>query len=389
MRNRVGPPVEGDDFFGRVKELQFAFNQIEDGNSLLLAAPRRVGKTSFAKKLIVMAEDENWRTLEINLEGITSELQFIKVFINGLQNMTWWKSVSSTVANSVASILEQIDLSIGIGDYKASVSWKANRKEVFKKLENLFEHNKDTLIMIDELGVLLNTYEDDSEEGIKNAESLLSWFRNLRQKSNTKIRWVFCSSIGIRNFTNRHKISYTINTLEPFKLKTFDKPSAKNLIEKLANSKKLNLPDAIIIRMLNKIDWYLPYFVQLLFKDIHYLSEVDNIPIDENIVDLAYNRLVKNQYFDTWDERLENYYELENRTRKILAYLCKSPMGESRKMLFDIIHKPSEPVEVTAKELGKILNMLSNDGYLFQGESKKVLFRSPLLKDYWFNKFIR
>jgi len=389
MRNRVGPPVEGDDFFGRVKELQFAFNQIEDGNSLLLAAPRRVGKTSFAKKLIVMAEDENWRTLEINLEGITSELQFIKVFINGLQNMTWWKSVSSTVANSVASILEQIDLSIGIGDYKASVSWKANRKEVFKKLENLFEHNKDTLIMIDELGVLLNTYEDDSEEGIKNAESLLSWFRNLRQKSSTKIRWVFCSSIGIRNFTNRHKISYTINTLEPFKLKTFDKPLAKNLIEKLANSKKLNLPDAIIIRMLNKIDWYLPYFIQLLFKDIYYLSEVDNIPIDENIVDLAYDRLVKNQYFDTWDERLENYYELENRTRKILAYLCKSPMGESRKMLFDIIHKPSEPVEVTAKELGKILGMLSNDGYLFQGESKKFLFRSPLLKDYWFNKFIR
>ena len=389
MKNKVGPPVEGEDFFGREKELQFAFNQIEDGNSLLLAAPRRVGKTSFAKKLIVMADDRSWRILEINLEGIKSEPQFIKTFIKDLQKKTWWGSVSKAIRNNIGSLLEQIDVSIEKDGLKGSVAWKAKRKEVFEKLENLFEHNKNTLIMIDELGVLLNTYGEDVETGITNAESLLNWFRSLRQKSETQIRWIFCSSIGIKNFTNRHNISYTINDIEPFKLKTFDKPLAKGLIEKLAESKGFELTDIIIEKMLEKIDWYLPYFVQLLFKEIHRLNQVEEFPVDKKLVDVAYERLIKNQYFDTWDERLKYYYEVEITSRKILNRLCQNPEGESRKLLFDLIHQASDPREETEKELGQIIGMLTNDGYIYQHQNEKFLFRSPFLRDYWYNKFIR
>ena len=389
MKNKVGPPVEGEDFFGREKELQFAFNQIEDGNSLLLAAPRRVGKTSFAKKLIVMADDRSWRILEINLEGIKSEPQFIKTFIKDLQKKTWWGSLSKAIRNNIGSLLEQIDVSIEKDGLKGSVAWKAKRKEVFEKLENLFEHNKNTLIMIDELGVLLNTYGEDVETGITNAESLLNWFRSLRQKSETQIRWIFCSSIGIKNFTNRHNISYTINDIEPFKLKTFDKPLAKGLIEKLAESKGFELTDIIIEKMLEKIDWYLPYFVQLLFKEIHRLNQVEELPVDKKLVDVAYERLIKNQYFDTWDERLKYYYEVEITSRKILNRLCQNPEGESRKLLFDLIHQASDPREETEKELGQIIGMLTNDGYIYQHQNEKFLFRSPFLRDYWYNKFIR
>ena len=389
MKNKVGPPVEGEDFFGREKELQFAFNQIEDGNSLLLAAPRRVGKTSFAKKLIVMADARSWRILEINLEGIKSEPQFIKTFIKDLQKKTWWGSLSKAIRNNIGSLLEQIDVSIEKDGLKGSVAWKAKRKEVFEKLENLFEHNKNTLIMIDELGVLLNTYGEDVETGITNAESLLNWFRSLRQKSETQIRWIFCSSIGIKNFTNRHNISYTINDIEPFKLKTFDKPLAKGLIEKLAESKGFELTDIIIEKMLEKIDWYLPYFVQLLFKEIHRLNQVEELPVDKKLVDVAYERLIKNQYFDTWDERLKYYYEVEITSRKILNRLCQNPEGESRKLLFDLIHQASDPREETEKELGQIIGMLTNDGYIYQHQNEKFLFRSPFLRDYWYNKFIR
>jgi len=45
---RVGPPVEGANFYGREKELQYAWEyHVSKGVSLLLSAPRRVGKTSF------------------------------------------------------------------------------------------------------------------------------------------------------------------------------------------------------------------------------------------------------------------------------------------------------------------------------------------------------
>jgi len=80
---------------------------------------------------------------------------------------------------------------------------------------------------------------------------------------------------------------------------------------------------------------------------------------------------------------------VEITSRKILNSLCQNPEGESRKLLFDLIHQASEPQEVTEKELGQILGMLSNDGYIYQHQNEKFLFRSPFLRDYWYNKFIR
>lgn len=48
LKLKIGSPVAGEDFFGRNAELRKAETLIED-NNLMLAAPRRVGKTSFAK----------------------------------------------------------------------------------------------------------------------------------------------------------------------------------------------------------------------------------------------------------------------------------------------------------------------------------------------------
>jgi hypothetical protein len=389
MKNRIGPPVEGDDFFGRQKELEFAFGLIKDGNSLLLAAPRRVGKTSFAKKLLVTAEKNGWRTMELNLEGIISEQQFVRFFVQGLETMTWWKNVSSIIRNRISGLLDNIDVSLEAEGVKGSIAWKENRKKVFDDLQNLFEHNIDTLIMIDELGVLLNAYEKNGKEGIILAESLLSWFRKLGQISGSKIRWVFCSSIGIRNFTNRHSISYTINTLEPYHLKSFDRKSSMTMINELCSNYNIELPESVIDAMLDKIDWYLPYFIQLLFSKVKYLHEVDGLLIDIKIVDAAYDKLVKSQHFDTWDERLKQYHKLENNTRKILKLLSSNPDGANRKTLFNLIHDAQKEETEIEKELGTIIRMLANDGYLLQQEKGNFVFRSPLLKDYWFNKFIR
>ena len=38
--------------------------------------------------------------------------------------------------------------------------------------------------------------------------------------------------------------------------------------------------------------------------------------------------------------------------------------------------------------LSKVLEMLENDGYILKIDSIRI-FRSPLLRDYWFNKFVQ
>ena len=48
IKNITGTPAEGVDFFGRTKEIKQAIELLEDGNNLILAAPRRVISIHFA-----------------------------------------------------------------------------------------------------------------------------------------------------------------------------------------------------------------------------------------------------------------------------------------------------------------------------------------------------
>ena len=51
MDNIAGPPVEGDNFFGREADIN-ALRALLEHHDLLLLGPRRIGKTSIARALM-------------------------------------------------------------------------------------------------------------------------------------------------------------------------------------------------------------------------------------------------------------------------------------------------------------------------------------------------
>lgn len=51
MRNNITSPVTGNDFYGRERELKEAMRLLESNQSIILSAPRRVGKSSLAIKI--------------------------------------------------------------------------------------------------------------------------------------------------------------------------------------------------------------------------------------------------------------------------------------------------------------------------------------------------
>ena len=61
ISNKIGPPVEGEDFFGREKEIRLANRLLDGRHSLLLSAPRRIGKILLAKKLIDEKKQQGWK----------------------------------------------------------------------------------------------------------------------------------------------------------------------------------------------------------------------------------------------------------------------------------------------------------------------------------------
>jgi 2-polyprenyl-3-methyl-5-hydroxy-6-metoxy-1,4-benzoquinol methylase len=86
---------------------------------------------------------------------------------------------------------------------------------------------------------------------------------------------------------------------------------------------------------------------------------------------------------------LKEYRDLEVSARKILKALATQPEGLNREGLFDILmtnHDVSK-VEDIDYILSKLLRMLENDGYLLKSGSIRT-FRSPLLRDYWYQTFV-
>lgn len=390
LENKTGSPVEGDDFFGREKELEAAWKHILKGNSLILSAPRRVGKSSFAKKLLTFAKKEDWNTVEIDLEEINSEPGFVALFVEKLKEQDWWSKSKSSLTEGLTSILEQIKPSIEFGEVSVAMEWKAKKEDAYEKLKKLLDHDKDTLIMVDELGIFLNyLLEGENKIGTENVAYFLNWMRSFRQKSGTKIRWVICSSVGISNFASRHNMSHTINDIMPFPIGPYDDKQALGLLQNLEKAEGVSFPPGIQGYILSKIEWHLPYFIQILFFNINQLISIHGGAISSETVNEAYKNLINEKHLNTWDERLSEYKEMEKLARAILMLLAKNKQGEKRETLLNIISAKEMETDDLHTTVGRVLAMLINDGYLIDNENGKYSFRSPLLRDFWHNRFVK
>ena len=171
MKNKTGPPVEGADFYGRIREIEYVWQRIMDGNNIILPSPRRVGKTSFAKKMLAIAETNGWDTIEINLEHVHSELDFISLFVDELKTLSWWEKVKDRGAK-IAEQIKSLKPTFSYEGAEVSLEWQSQKTDVYKELRTLLNHQKDTLIFFDELAVLLNDIVK-KENGAQNVESYL------------------------------------------------------------------------------------------------------------------------------------------------------------------------------------------------------------------------
>ena len=77
MNNVVGNPVQGEDFFGRAEETLSLWESIQEGNHVVLLAPRRVGKTSLAIRVGEQAAAAGWKFVLVDAQGDRDELGFL------------------------------------------------------------------------------------------------------------------------------------------------------------------------------------------------------------------------------------------------------------------------------------------------------------------------
>lgn len=386
ISNKIGPPVEGEDFFGREKEIRRAKRLLDSNHSLLLSAPRRIGKSSLAKRLIEEKKQQGWKCVYIDLEETTTEEGFLRLVIGAFQGNGIWKQLAEGMSKGVASVFDRLEkVTIG-GVVDFNIGKRDEQEDLYNNLKDLIKHDEDTFIVVDELTLFLSII-NKSENGAEKVAFILNWLRSLRQVSKTHVRWLFCGSVGLRNFTSAMNLGYTINDLMEFGLGELTREEAEGLLSGLCRSEHIEMSDELINYTLDKLHWNIPYFIQVIFSKLAEEYE-DEVTIES--IDNAYNKLCSENYLSTWSERLSEYGTYEVPARQILKSLSTQHAGMGRDAMLDILMtgRDVSKVEEVDLLLSKVLEMLENDGYILKMNSIRA-FRSPLLRDYWFNKFVQ
>lgn len=385
ISNKIGPPVEGDDFFGREKEIQKANKLLDSSHSLLLSAPRRIGKSSLAKRLIEEKKNQGWKCVYIDLEETTTEDGFLNLVIEAFCKNGIWKQVAEGMSKGLASVLESIE-KISFGPVQFNFAKREDQEDLYKNLKELIRHDEDTFIVVDELTLFL-TILSKGEGGVEKVAFILNWLRSLRQVSRTKVRWLFCGSVGLRNFTSAMNLGYTVNDLTEFSLDELSRGEAAGLLLELCKSEKIEMSDELVEYTLNKLYWNIPYFIQIIFSN---LAEDYADKITREDIDTAYRKLCSENYLSTWSERLVEYGEYELPARQILKLLANRPEGIEREGMLNnlMTGQDASKIEAVDYTLSKVLAMLENDGYIMKKDALRM-FRSPLLRDYWFDRFVQ
>ena len=385
ISNKIGPPVEGEDFFGREKEIRKANKLLDSNHSLLLSAPRRIGKSSLAKRLIEEKKQQGWKCVYIDLEETTTEEGFLRLVIEAFKENGIWKQLAEGMSKGLVSVLDRIE-KISLGPVDLNIGKREEQEDLYKNLKELIKHDEDTFIVVDELTLFLGIL-NKSENGAEKVAFILNWLRSLRQVSKTNVRWLFCGSVGLRNFTSAMNLGYTINDLMEFGLGELSREEAEGLLSGLCKSEDMEMGEELINYTLDKLHWNIPYFIQVIFSK---LAEEYEDEVTKESIDIAYNKLCSENYLSTWSERLSEYREFEVPARQILKSLSSQPAGMERDAMLNILMtgQDASKVEEIDYLLSKVLEMLENDGYILKMDSIRA-FRSPLLRDYWFNKFVQ
>jgi hypothetical protein len=380
MKNKVGSPVKGNDFYGRDLEIAEISDLIARGHVLMLA-PRRVGKTSILFRLRDQPTD-GWKCLFFSAEALTSEAQFVAAFLE-----TVWKlAPPSTWKLKISHRLQQFIHGLGgvdVGFLRVRLAdaiqgtWQEDGATAVQILDS---SESKTLVLIDEFPIFVRRLLEQPD-GRQRTSLFLDWFRDLRiARDLDNVRFLVTGSIGLDGVVHLPGLTATINDFAPYRLGPWSLELADQFLARLGEEESLPLAPEIRSSILSRINWPIPFHLQLFFDQIR-RSRAAEISLQR--VEDAYKSLLESQnrlHFEHWAERLEAVYSSapeHDLARAILRAAALAPVGITKDTVVQLRQKYAPRVRETT-----ILATLENDGYLTFQDSHWV-FASFLLRDWW------
>ena len=389
MQNITGPPVTGDDLFGRKYELARLWEGLERGEHILMLAPRRVGKTSLMQSLR-QAPREGWDVVYVDVEAGKGPEDCIAMILAELVTLSRYRKLLDTipVLKAVGDVLKRASVSVEAGPWRAEIQaavgrdWPDMTDRLQTRLAQAKPGNRKLLIILDELPILIaRMLRSDNRK--QDAELLLSKLREWRQSPEMRdhVRTLIGGSVGLEGILQRAGISGLINDLAPFRLDSWDIETATEFLKALARDTGFALENASVQQILDLLDDPVPYHVQLFFATIRDACKGDDSRVSPDVIQRCFEQRLTGSsgtvHLDHYATRLETALDPKEYAMagEILRHTCRRMDGCPLADLQDLRDSSEETFSTVLREL-------EADGYLDRKDNR-IRFRSNLLQTWW------
>lgn len=394
----LGPPVEGDNLFGREREIAELWALLERQHVLMLA-PRRAGKSSLMLRLRERPQ-AGFDVVYLNLEHGNTPQDFVARLIQGLSRADILR-LTSVVSQRLQELIKRVKTistdfkSIKL-DLEASIGWRDAGEQVFSALRN---HDKNVLIILDELPWFLQEMSKIAGPQSRLVSEFLGWFRNLRQapELGSRARYLVGGSIGLNNVLKRLRLSAQFNDVHPYVLKPYEDDIAFQYLQALEAGEDCPLRDDERGEIIAQLGYLMPFHIQLVYSEVKSIAREDPDAIEKGSrIPTAIDRTLRSNanQLSHQVERLDDAFNMpveRDLARVMLGIACQQPDG----CAFSKLEEAAEQTtggngDALARQelLMGVLDTLCHDGYLVQkpgldDEPGSYLFVSHLLRRYW------
>lgn len=399
LKREVGNWVDGDRFWDRENEVKELIKLLEEGANVIIAAQRRIGKTSLIREVGRRMEVSNI-CLQLDLEKSHSPADFVTELSMATRPFSGlWANITDVFSNILSGVGKNID-SIGTDELTIkfrdglSSDWQAKAERVTKALA---ESEKPVIIFMDEFPLLVNWMlrgfdSRITPERLEVTDSFLSWVRAMTMKYKNKIRFVATGSIGLEPILRQARLSSRINTFMSFELCAWNGQTAADCLQALAANYGVTFEPDAIDRLVDLIGCCIPHHVQMFFSNIYMDCNMSgNMSVSPNDVGRIYRtRMLSirgHAELSTYEERLKGVIKDEMLP---LAFELLTEAAVTGRLTIEAAKIICEDHFLSGKEqaevLRDILSILEHDGYLERKDNNYV-FVSKLVRDWWKSRF--
>jgi len=375
----TGNVATGSEFFKRDNIVEDIWKELKKGNSVLLAAPRRVGKTSIMQYM-VKQPTENYKLIFQNIQGIKSANEFFERIYTSLLNcLNTMDKAKKWLANFIKNkSITEIGPS-GIKFETKPTDFLIATNTLLKEI-NENQEIENIVLLLDELPEVLFRINTTNKE---DAISILKNLRHWRQQpeTNKKVKYVLAGSVGIHYVVDKIEARNSdLNDLAIINFKPLSDKEAHQYIDWASQDASITYNTKQKQHLLNKIHYFVPYFINLLLEEIDRQAKKANKPkITTLSIDNAFDTVVKDSdYFKEWKKRLQDYMPEEDFdfVNEILTHTAH----KGHITLLEIYDKAVK-YNKTADYMD-FINELEKDGYITEMEDE-YRFMSPFLSAFW------